>query len=139
MMNFRVSIPSVKCLGCGRSNYLPHRSPLGIFQHPESRPTDVWPITFVCTSCGKVSAHYSPPDDHGGPAGSLPDLWQVECQCDHENCGKHHDIYTTYNSGFPKEAVRQRLVQLSVRIGCSGHDFLLTEETMREMKRSVVD
>ena len=139
MMNFRVSIPSVECPGCSRTKYLPHQSQSGTVQHLVNPPKDAWPITFVCTTCGRASVHYWPPDDSGGQSGSLPDLWRVGCVCDRENCGKHHDIYTTYNSDSPEAVVRQRLIRFAVHIGCSGHDFLLKEETIRTMERFVVE
>ena len=136
MMHLRVSVPCITCPGCRRPKFLPHQSPLGTFLNLENPPTSEWPIVFVCTVCGRLSEHFWPPDDRAAPTGQLADLWRIECVCDHENCGRHRAIYTTYNEGSPEADVRQRLVRHDVQLPCrKGHDFVLMNEAMWKVER----
>jgi hypothetical protein len=135
MMHLRVSVPCITCPGCHKPKFLPHQSPLGTLQGLENQPTPEWPIIFVCTDCGRVSEHFWPPDDHAAPTGLLPDLWRIECVCDHENCGKHRAIYATYGEDSPGTDVRRILIRRSEPSPCSGHSFQLKEETMGKLER----
>ncbi len=45
------------CPECGESIPLPRRSLLGTFEHPLRQPTDIWPITYLCSECESLSVH----------------------------------------------------------------------------------
>ena len=47
----------ITCLECGDSTPLPHRSLLGIFEHPHCKPSDIWPISYLCSECERLSVH----------------------------------------------------------------------------------
>jgi hypothetical protein len=138
MTNMRPLAPGITCPGCQRKKFLPLQSPLGIFLSLESPPTGEWPAVFVCTVCGRVSEHLWPPDDYVVPAGRTPDLWRIECVCDHEGCEMRHAIYTTYDAGLPEEDVMRTLVRLSKPVPCMNHDFRLSARTIEKLERVVV-
>jgi len=43
------------CPGCSETIVLPRRSPLGTYGNLQYQPTDMWPLTYLCQSCGLVS------------------------------------------------------------------------------------
>src|SRR5258708_39589563 len=112
MTDARLFGPSILLPCCGRPNFLPHRSPLGIFEHLESPPTDEWPITFLCITHGQLSEHSAPLDDYVDPTPHLSDLWRIECRCDRENCGPPRPIYTTYGESVPVEDLSRLFLRL---------------------------
>lgn len=122
---------------CPRCQYpivLPHQSPLGKFQGLDCQPTGDWPVTFLCRGCGRLSEYFGKDVlSVGIPVlvqnQRLPDLWQIDCECDRENCGGQRAIYTTYPAGAPEEDVERLVLQCVTEVPCSDdHSLLLSGE-----------
>jgi hypothetical protein len=125
MMHLQIGEPCIRCT-CSRPHFLPHRSPLGIFEGLENQTTDKWPITFLCIACGKLSEQSIVHDDEANPRSRQPDFWQIEYVCDHENCGRHHAIYTTCSPDIPEAKAFERIEERKIRMTCGDHSFPLT-------------
>jgi hypothetical protein len=47
----------ITCFKCGDSMPLPRQSLLGKFEHPHCQPSDIWPISHLCSECEHLSVH----------------------------------------------------------------------------------
>lgn len=112
---------------------LPRQSPLGIAEGLDYQPMGMWPVIFVCTQHGSVFLRYpeevaleSVPDQL--PRGNR--LWQIECQCAHDNCVRMFDIYTTGFLSADSAEIVSRILRANPKIACNGHDLVLKEQRM---------
>ena len=131
------------CCNSGRSIALPRQTPLGIYEHLSYQHTAEWPATFLCISCGRLFEDSEQTSVRFAqqvlPAQSLPlpDLWRIEFECDHENCGKLSTIYTSFEAGALESDVANVVSHRLPILQCSGgHDFSVNETTLRTMERS---
>lgn len=129
------------CPFCKKATVLPRQSSLGKSEGLERLPTDEWPATFLCIACGQLSER-SPGNVHDdyaptmGPGSPLPDLWRVEFECDHENCGQLRAIYTTYEAGSSDAHLARTLCRWLSTLECSaGHNFAVSEKRIRSAER----
>jgi hypothetical protein len=125
-------------LGCSDSGepsracciFLPHQSPLGIYEHPQRQPTGMWHASFLCIRHGQVFSR-SAEDVRveiglQGQHRRVPPFWRIECGCGHENCGTHHTIYTAGISSFPE--LVNRVLEKNPIVPCDSHNLLLKKE-----------
>jgi hypothetical protein len=139
-----VDVFEIECPLCHASIALPRQSPLGKYGGLTYQPTDKWPITFWCSAVGQLCA-VAPPRSHPKTI-AVPDhtqpwvaLWEIECECAHENCGRHHTIYSRDYSSAPKTDIADALWRIlgtsGTRIRCSSdHYLLLTPTKIRAQK-----
>src|SRR5437667_7724312 len=133
-MSMRFDI-GIVCPHCNKPSLLPHQSPLGIFEGLESQPTDEWPIIFLCRACGQMSERSEPDFDCVVPESRFPDLWRIECVCDHENCRRPRAIYITYGKDSHEKEVRQLLIRRALQFPCTeGHSFAVNESSIVEVR-----
>ncbi len=129
----------IVCL-CKSPIRLPRRSPLGRFVDLGCQYMDTWPATFLCINCGRVSEYsVDSVQDYRvtltDPSERLPDLWRIDFECAHENCGRMNTIYTSYSAGFPEAAVKSAVFRKLLTLQCSaGHSFEVNERTLRKME-----
>lgn len=114
---------------------LPRQSPLGIAEGLDYQPMGIWPVIFVCTQHG--NAFLRSAQDVVLEEVLMPDqvsrdsrLWQIECRCAHENCGRMLAIYTTGSTSADASKIVSRVLKTSPKIGCAGHDLVLIEQQM---------
>jgi hypothetical protein len=136
-MSPAVDVFEVRCPLCTASIALPRRSPLGIYGGLAYLPTDKWPITFWCTAreqlCEVAPQFHRKTVAMQDPSPRWVSLWAIECECVHENCGKHHAIYTRDYSTAPERDIRAALWQFvgskTLGLACdSTHDLILQPE-----------
>ena len=112
---------------------LPLQSPLGIYAGLQYQSTGAWPVTFLCLLHGRVSVDW--PDsirleiEQRVPGQPVPQLWQIECECDHENCGKLHTIYTA--RAPDRETVLKRIARWNPVVVCGDHNLIWREDLIR--------
>jgi hypothetical protein len=87
------------CPGCQETIVLPRRSLLGTCGHLQYRPTDIWPLTYLCQYCGLVSelqAEAIRLESVEAPDQSQhsESLWSFEFSCGRANYERHLTIYT---------------------------------------------
>ena len=88
----------VRCPNCPDPIVLPRQSRLGRFEGQQRRPTGVWPITYLCTQCGRwsvLSADMFHPQAVEGQVQGPPreSLYRYEFSSDHERSVRLHYIY----------------------------------------------
>jgi len=126
-----------ECDGAEHDIVLPRRSPLGIFDDPQSLPTDKWPITFLCLPhrhmCAvPVEAIRLDTAQIAAPSTYEVCLWQIEFECVRENCGLRQTIYTRYSPDAKPSDVESALQDASHVIACKGgHRAVLKWEALR--------
>jgi len=60
----------------------------------------------------------------------IPQLWRIECECAHENCGTLHTIYTAREETWSK-IVRLILEPTPIVVPCGDdHDLAWREDLM---------
>src|SRR5437660_12799240 len=114
-MHLRFLDPYIRC-DCGKPNFLPHQNPSETNQGLDNPPTVAFPLIFLCIPCGRVTVHSDYRDDDATQPGRLPDLWQIECECDQENCGMLQAIYIACSRAFLEAELRQLLVRRDVGV-----------------------
>jgi hypothetical protein len=112
---------------------LPHQSPLGIIADRQYQPIGEWPATFLCLRHGRVFIYWPYSILHEieprVPGEPVPPLWQIECECAHENCGKLHTIYTA--RAPDRETVLKAIARRNPTIVCGDHNLIWREDLMR--------
>src|SRR5271166_1755335 len=134
MTDFQFFDPYIRC-ECGRPSFLPRQNPSETTPSLDSQPNVEWSLIFLCISCGRVTVHLDYRDDEATQPGPLPDLWRIECVCDHENCGKRSTICATYDQDSLERDVRQLVIRRSAPVPCNDHSFRLTDATVRRLER----
>jgi hypothetical protein len=124
------------CPACTEPILLPHRSLLGTCEGREYRPTGIWPIGFLCTqslrvcecSGEEIRPEIAPVmDPHQGRGV----LWQIDCECAHENCGVRSTVYTIHSADADvTEIVGMLLYASSTSICAGGHPLHLEKEAV---------
>ena len=108
---------------CRNPIVLPHQSPLGIFQGFADQPTDEWPATFLCPSCGQVFVCSVDMIDNAivapVPDSLIPALLRVEYVCVQGNIGTRKVIYTTCSKDADPRNEMPRLLKSLPEIGAS--------------------
>ena len=112
---------------------LPIQSPLGIYAGQQYQPMGEWPATFLCLRHGRVSAYW-PDSIHQEiepmvPGQPVPQMWRIECECAHENCGKLHTIYTA--RAPDRETIWKAVAQKNPAIVCGDHVLPWRKELSR--------
>jgi hypothetical protein len=113
---------------------LPLQSHLGISEGLHYRPIGDWREIFLCLRHGlafsrsphNISLELEPhrPDQSAYP------LWQIECVCGHEDCGKRRAIYTSKGPDDWQWIVG-RILKLSPRVPCDGHPLVWRKDLIR--------
>jgi hypothetical protein len=119
--------PDEKC-----NIFLPHQSPLGIFEDQQRQPTGEWPAVFLCLghgqSCVRPADSIRLDVEVLAPHQPMPPFWRIECECGHENCGKRHTIYTARMLDWP--SIARRILKTNPSVPCDSHDLVWREELM---------
>jgi hypothetical protein len=112
---------------------LPLQSPLGIYVGQQYQPMGGWPATFLCLRHGRASAYWPDSIRHeiepmvlGQP---VPQMWKIECECAHENCGTLHTIYTARAPDW--ETILKAVAKWNPNVPCGDHLLIWTKELMR--------
>jgi hypothetical protein len=112
---------------------LPHQGPLGIVEGLDYQPVGAWPVIFVCAQHGNAFSRSTQdvllkevPDQ----VSRYSRLWQIECRCAHENCGRILAIYTTGSALADASEILIRVLKANPAIACAGHDLVLIERQM---------
>jgi hypothetical protein len=112
---------------------LPLQSPIGIYEGQKYRPMGKWPVTFLCLRHGQASAYLPDMIRHGiesmVPGQPVPQMWQIECQCAHEHCGKLHTIYTARAPDW--KTILRAVGRWNPSVPCGDHVLIWKEELMR--------
>ena len=113
-----------QCPKCFEHTTLPRQSPLGTSVDQQYQPTDIWPINFLCFRYGQVfsvqaAAIHQTTIVALAPNSGAASLWEIECECVHNNCGKHHAIYTKYLTDAPTSVVIDILLKAYPTIACT--------------------
>jgi hypothetical protein len=96
MTQFTYFIP---CFHCQEPIVLPHESPLGIYGIPTYKRLDIWPVSFICGACERVSELRADDKIHqafyeaNDPRLQGPILWRVNFSCRIDGAEKHFSIY----------------------------------------------
>jgi len=111
---------------------LPRQSPLGIYEGQHYRTTGEWPATFLCLRHG-LSFACSPHNirlevEMMGLNHSVPQLWRIECECAHENCGKPHSIYTARAPDWT--TIVARILKTNPIVPCGDHSVFWQKDLM---------
>lgn len=112
---------------------LPLESPLGIYDGQQYRATGEWPAIFLCLLHGRAFA-YQPDSIHleteaRGLGQLVPQMWKIECECAHENCGMIHTIYTA--RAPDRERVLKSIARWNPAIPCGDHHLVWRDELIR--------
>lgn len=112
---------------------LPRQSPLGRYDGLDYQPTGEWPTIFLCLrhalayECSPASVHLE--TDMRLPNQSVSPLWKIDCECDHENCGRRHTIYTGHVSDWL--SILLRIMDTNPKIPCGDHLLMWREDSIR--------
>lgn len=112
----RVYLISCPNPDCGDTIVLPRQSPLGIFEHPQRRPTDEWPIDYLCSYCGQL---FSLPAEEirlegVETLGQMPlseTLRQYEFSNDHRHSPRFYRIYSKALSRVSEETLIEGMLK----------------------------
>ena len=122
------------CHGVEHTLVLPRRSPLGTFDDPQNQPKGKWPITFLCLLhrhvCEVTLDTIRPDIVQTVPLGlNAVSLWQIEYECDRQNCGQHQTIYTRYLTDAEPQTLIETLQDACPLIFCErGHPVGLRKD-----------
>jgi hypothetical protein len=112
------------CPLCHEHVVLPRQSPLRTYVGQQYRPSGIWPIDFLCFRYAQVSQ--VPVESIRldvivvpGPVSGEAALWQIECECVHENCGMLHTIYTKYLADESAKNVERLLLEPVPLVACT--------------------
>ena len=112
---------------------LPLQSPLGKYADQKYQPMGKWPSAFLCLRHGRVSVDWPDSIRHGieprVPGQPVPQLWQIECECAHENCGTLHTIYTA--RAPDRETVLKCIARWNPTLACGDHNLIWREDLIR--------
>lgn len=112
---------------------LPLRSPIGIYEGQIYQPTGDWPATFLCLRHGQVSVDL--PDsvrlevEPRVPGQPVPQMWRIEAECAHENCGRLHTIYTA--RAPDRETILRAIARWNPTIVCGDHNLIWRDDLMQ--------
>jgi hypothetical protein len=112
------------CPGCGESIFLPRQSSLGIADALLYLTTSIWPIRFLCSRLERmyevrpVAVHLGTEAVRHLP--NQPSLWEIDCECSLESCGKRHCIYTTLPKESEPRMVTRLLLKSNPLVSCIG-------------------
>lgn len=113
-----------QCPLCSEHMILPRQSPLGTYVDQQYQPSGIWPINFLCFRYGQVS-QVPRESIHldtivvQAPVSGEAALWQIECECVHENCGMYHAIYTKYLADESAKNVERLLLDSTHLLACT--------------------
>jgi len=137
-MSLAMLVFFVRCQKCGESIVLPRQSPLGKYGDREYQPTDRWPITLLCIAhaqlCGVAPRFRREVIVMPDPGPRRVSLWQIDCECGRENCGKPQTIYTTYLSIGTQEDIARELSKAAADVlpktACATglHDLVIRKD-----------
>ena len=129
-----------QCPLCQEHTVLPRQSPLGTYVGQQYQPSGIWPINFLCfryeQACevGHDAIHLETIVVQAPVSGEAA-LWQIECECAHENCGMHHAIYTKYLADEKPANVVGIVLNASPTIACTWtHPVVFLAEKMTAEK-----
>jgi len=130
----------VPCLYCDGRAILPRQSRLGKFQGLPNPTTASWPAMFLCRKCERtylgLAGTIRPSDEQlpGPMSGHVPALWQIEFECERENCGEPHVLYSRWLEGDTAGRVEALAVSASSQVPCrDGHSVQIASTKEPEM------
>ncbi len=139
-MTDAVLLYQVQCPLCDESIDLPRQSPLGTFSGLQRQPSRKWPITFLCRERELMCQMEAPQGDPNSVvvgttiAERQLVLYEIECECAHENCERNVAIYTTDFAVASEDQIVDKLLRgLStpsppVRFPSGSHDLELRRD-----------
>jgi hypothetical protein len=132
----RVQIPEVAvidqnlvfcfpCPACGELIPLPAQGALGAIAAFQYYCAYVWPIRFFCQRFSVVrevsgSTIHLASEKMISQTSRQRSLWQIDCECCLENCGKLHSIYTGYERDAPPDVLCRKLFSSNPMVKCLG-------------------
>jgi hypothetical protein len=113
------------CPGCGELIRLPRQSPLGAITTTKYLCSNVWPIRFLCTQLASAlevtqAAIQLASQSTSGQTPRTASLWEIDCECVLESCGKRHSIYTNFARGAEPAMVSRALLKAFPSLACLG-------------------
>jgi hypothetical protein len=112
---------------------LPRQSHLGKYEGLDYRPTYNWREIFLCTRHGRVYER-SPRNiqlvlQARGLHQHVSPLWQLDCECGQEGCGKRRTIYTGGESEMA--SIVRVIMQAKPELTCDDHLFVWRQNLIR--------
>jgi len=104
---------------------LPAQSALGAIAAFQYYCAYIWPIRFFCQRFSVVR-EVSPSTIHLaagttiGQTSRQRSLWQIDCECCLESCGKLHSIYTGYERDAAPDLLCRLLINSNPLVACLG-------------------
>ena len=132
-------IYQLECPGCGESIVLPRQSPLGKYAGLEYQRQGIWPPIFLCRQTERlyeVSSLIHSIEVTRLPLKSDLSLWEIDCECAYNHCGKMNLIFakysTTVNPGAIVDVLCRATSDLLPKIACVSklHDLILRKEAI---------
>jgi hypothetical protein len=113
------------CPACGELIPLPAQSALGAIAAFQYYCARVWPIRFLCQRFSVVrevseSTIHMTTKKLISQVSNQRSLWQIDCECCLESCGKLHSIYTGYERDAPPDIVCGILINSNPTVACLG-------------------
>jgi hypothetical protein len=108
---------------CRETTPLPRQSLLGTFEHPQCRPTDVWPITYLCSGCETPSVYSAEAIHQQGVEVLDPNLLGTMLIChefDRESDGEKTRVFSRLDAASRQNGVLEKLLRDSGSIGGTG-------------------
>jgi len=113
------------CPACSELIPLPAQSALGAIAAVQYFCTYVWPIRFFCQRFSVVrevsqSTIHLATDKMIFQTSRQRSIWQIDCECCLESCGKLHSIYTGYERDASAELICRKLIGSNPTVACLG-------------------
>jgi hypothetical protein len=130
-----------RCPMCGGSVVLPRQSALGEYGGQQyHRRTDRWPLIFLCRERGKLcecstDSIQTNPVQKPIPPPHLASLWEIECECAHNDCGLAYTIYAKYQQDETPGNMTNTLLQSKPILACDGGHPVKFQAEKIEVKR----
>lgn len=113
------------CPACSELIPLPGQSALGAIAALQYYCTYIWPIRFFCQRFSAIR-EVSPSTIHLSTerlinrSARQRSLWQIDCECCLESCGRHHSIYTGYERDASSDSLCGLLINSNPIVACLG-------------------
>ncbi len=113
------------CPACGEPISLPSQSALGAFGTSQYLCASVWPIHFLCSRYFQIfavpqSLIRTSTEAQVSRISRSSSLWQIECECSVESCGRPHSIYTSYEKDANPILVSRMILTNKPVVACTG-------------------
>ncbi len=113
------------CPACGEPISLPSQSTLGGIGTSQYLCANVWPIHFLCSRFFVIyavpqSLIQSSTETLVSRISRTSSLWQIDCECSVESCGRSHSIYTSFERDANPNLVSRLLLTNKPIVACNG-------------------